>query len=76
MDENMKTLIVEDDFTSRFLLQNFLAPYGECHAAVNGREALDALMGSLFFEVNTQHDVLDRNGKAKNARRFSFHSGS
>ena len=38
----MKTLIVEDDFTSRFLLQTFLAPYGECHAAVNGREGVDA----------------------------------
>ncbi|MGO9211004.1 MAG: response regulator [Terriglobales bacterium] len=38
----MRTLIVEDDFTSRFLLQTFLAPYGECHAAVNGREAVDA----------------------------------
>jgi len=38
----MKSLIVEDEFTSRFLLQTFLAPYGECHAAVNGREALDA----------------------------------
>jgi two-component system, chemotaxis family, chemotaxis protein CheY len=41
-DEPMKTLIVEDDFTSRFLLQSFLAPYGECHAAVNGREAVEA----------------------------------
>jgi len=38
----MKTLIVEDDFTSRLLLQTFLARYGECHIAVNGREAVDA----------------------------------
>lgn len=38
----MKILIVEDDFTSRFLLQTFLAPYGQCHAAVNGREAVEA----------------------------------
>ena len=36
----MKTLIAEDDFTSRLLLQNVLAPYGECHVAVNGREAV------------------------------------
>jgi two-component system chemotaxis response regulator CheY len=35
----MKTLIVEDDFTSRLLLQTFLARYGECHFAVNGEEA-------------------------------------
>jgi two-component system, chemotaxis family, chemotaxis protein CheY len=38
----MRILIVEDDFSSRFLLQSFLAPYGECHAAMNGREAVEA----------------------------------
>jgi two-component system chemotaxis response regulator CheY len=38
----MKTLIVEDDFTSRLVLQTFLSRYGECHIAVNGREALEA----------------------------------
>jgi two-component system chemotaxis response regulator CheY len=38
----MRTLIVEDDFTSRLLLQSFLAQYGECHVAVNGKEALAA----------------------------------
>jgi two-component system chemotaxis response regulator CheY len=38
----MRTLIVEDDFTSRLLLQSFLAHYGECHIAVNGREAVAA----------------------------------
>lgn len=38
----MRTLIVEDDFTSRLILQNFLARYGECHIAVNGTEAIEA----------------------------------
>ena len=38
----MRTLIVEDDFTSRLVLQSFLSPYGECHTAVNGREAVAA----------------------------------
>jgi two-component system chemotaxis response regulator CheY len=38
----MKTLIAEDDFTSRLLLQTILSPYGECHVAVNGREAIEA----------------------------------
>lgn len=38
----MRTLVVEDDFTSRLLLQSILAPYGECHIAVNGNEAVDA----------------------------------
>lgn len=40
----MKILIVEDDFTSRRLLQLFLAPLGQCDIAVNGREAVDAFM--------------------------------
>ncbi|TCL64770.1 two-component system chemotaxis response regulator CheY [Hydrogenispora ethanolica] len=38
----MKTLIVEDDFVSRRLLQIILAPYGPCDIAVNGKEAIEA----------------------------------
>jgi two-component system chemotaxis response regulator CheY len=38
----MKTLIVEDDFTSRLLLQTFLSAYGECHCAASGTEAIEA----------------------------------
>lgn len=38
----MRVLIVEDDFLSRRMLQRFLAPYGECDIAVNGKEALQA----------------------------------
>jgi two-component system chemotaxis response regulator CheY len=38
----MLTLIVEDDFTSRIVLQSFLSEHGECHIAVNGREAVVA----------------------------------
>lgn len=38
----MKTLIVEDDFTSRKLLHAFLSPFGECDVAVNAREAVEA----------------------------------
>lgn len=39
----MKTLIVEDDFTSRLLLQGFLKKYGPSHIAVNGQEAVEAV---------------------------------
>jgi two-component system chemotaxis response regulator CheY len=42
----MRTLIVEDDFTSRLLRQSFLSKYGECHVAVNGKEALAAFRAS------------------------------
>lgn len=38
----MKTLVVEDDFVSRLLLQEIISAWGECHVAVNGREAVQA----------------------------------
>ncbi len=43
----MKTLIVEDDFTSRLLLQELLKGYGEVHVAVNGKEAVAAVEKAL-----------------------------
>jgi two-component system chemotaxis response regulator CheY len=43
----MKTLIVEDDFTSRLVLQTFLSRYGDCHIAVNGWEAVEAFRLAL-----------------------------
>jgi len=39
----MKTLIVEDDFTARLVLQQALSRHGECHIAVNGLEAVEAV---------------------------------
>ena len=46
----MKTLIVEDDFTSRVLLQALLQRYGENHIAVNGMEAIQAFQMALAEE--------------------------
>lgn len=43
----MKILIVEDDFTSRFLLQRQLGNYGQADIAVNGREAVEAFKVAL-----------------------------
>ena len=43
----MKTLIVEDDFTSRLVLQTFLKDYGPTHIAVNGKEAVEAVRAAL-----------------------------
>jgi len=37
-----RVLLVEDDFATRLLLQTFLSRYGECHVAVNGKEAVAA----------------------------------
>ena len=52
----MRILIVEDDFTSRLLLQSFLSKYGECHIAVNGKEALAAFRTSL--ESGQPYDLI------------------
>jgi two-component system chemotaxis response regulator CheY len=43
----LKALIVEDDFTSRLLLQEILKNYGGSHIAVNGREAVNAVAIAL-----------------------------
>ena len=52
----MRTLIVEDDFTSRLLLQKLLTPYGEAHIAVNGREAVQAC--SLARAAGQPYDLI------------------
>ena len=43
----VKSLIVEDDFTSRLIIQRLLSRYGECHMAVNGREAVAAFSDAI-----------------------------
>ncbi len=43
----MKTLIVEDDFTSRLLLQGMLKGYGPIDIAVDGKEAVFAVKNAL-----------------------------
>lgn len=43
----MKSLIVEDDFTARKLMQVYLEKLGECFIAVNGKEAVDAFSEAL-----------------------------
>ena len=38
----LKVLVAEDEFASRMMLQGLLSKYGDCHVAVNGREAVAA----------------------------------
>jgi two-component system chemotaxis response regulator CheY len=52
----MKTLIVEDDFTCRLLLQGFLSRFGDCHIAVNGNEAVTAF--SAAASHGTPYDLI------------------
>lgn len=52
----VKTLIVEDEFTGRLLLQLTLETYGEVHIAVNGREAIEAV--HLAIELEAPYDLI------------------
>ena len=52
----IKTLIVEDEFTGRLLLQMTLESYGEVHIAVNGREAVEAV--HLAIELEAPYDLI------------------
>ena len=45
--KTIKCLIVEDDFTSRKLLQIYLTGHADCDIAVNGREATEVIRQSL-----------------------------
>lgn len=46
----MRSLIVDDDFFCRRILQAMLSSYGECHVAVDGKEALFAFEQALAEE--------------------------
>ncbi len=50
----MKSLVVEDDFGSRKLMQRWLSQVSDCDIAVNGIEAVDA-----FNEALTNGDPYD-----------------
>ena len=55
-DRRLRTLLAEDDFTSRLVLQTFLSRYGECHIAVNGREAVGAFR--IALEHGQAYDLI------------------
>lgn len=52
----MKALIVEDDLTSRLILQEIMKNYGTVHVAVNGQEAVDAVR--LALEAGDPYDLI------------------
>jgi len=39
-EDSVKSLVAEDDVTSRMILRRFLSQYGECDVAADGREAV------------------------------------
>jgi two-component system chemotaxis response regulator CheY len=52
----MKTLIVEDEPTSRLLLQAILSGYGDCDIATDGEEAVEAFRSA--FEQGVPYDLV------------------
>jgi two-component system chemotaxis response regulator CheY len=52
----MKSLIVEDDFGSRLLLQILLSRFGVCHIAVNRKEAIEAFRAAK--EAGAGYDLI------------------
>jgi two-component system, chemotaxis family, chemotaxis protein CheY len=52
----MKTLVAEDDFISRLVLQKMLLPFGQCDVAVNGVEAVQAF--SLALSEGLPYDLI------------------
>lgn len=52
----MKALIAEDDFASRKVLQKFLAEFGDCDVAVNGKEAVQAY--AMAMAENEPYDLV------------------
>jgi two-component system chemotaxis response regulator CheY len=43
----VKTLLVDDEFASRTLLQGILSPFGPCHITVTGEEAVSAFQMAI-----------------------------
>lgn len=55
----MKSLIVEDDFTARRLMQIYLASFGECAVAINGVEAVSAIEEGILSNIPYDFVCLD-----------------
>ena len=52
----MRFLIVEDDFTSRMMLQRMVTPYAQCDLAVNGEEAVQAF--KLAYQEGKPYELI------------------
>ncbi len=56
MKKKLKFLIVEDEFTSRKVLESFLSSYGDFDIAVNGVEAIEAF--KLAMRSGKPYDLI------------------
>ena len=56
--EGLKILIVEDDFSSRTILLDFLSKYGHCHVANDGLEAIQAFTSTYEETPPAPYDLI------------------
>ena len=54
--DELKILIVEDDFVSRRIMMELLTPYGNCDVAKDGKEAIQAFY--LAWEERDPYDLI------------------
>ncbi len=52
----MKTLVVDDELTTRLMLKKILSPYGQCDTISNGKEALEAFW--LAMKEKSPYDLI------------------
>jgi two-component system chemotaxis response regulator CheY len=52
----MKSLVAEDDVTSRLILRKLLSQYGQCDVAIDGRQAVEAVKDAL--KKNRSYDLV------------------
>lgn len=52
----MKTLIVDDAFMNRRLMQEYLRGFGETHIAINGAEAVEAV--KIALDEDKPYDLI------------------
>jgi two-component system chemotaxis response regulator CheY len=52
----MKSLVAEDDATNRKVLKAFLSRYGECDIAIDGNEAVNAVL--LALQSHREYDLV------------------
>ena len=79
----MRSLVVEDEFTSRMQLKHFLEEHGNCDTASNGLEAVEAYKQASFARKPYALVCLDINLPDKSGlevlvdiRRFELHQGA
>lgn len=57
MGRKLQILIAEDEFISRILLKEILEPFGNCHLATDGKEAI-AMLEESYASEEKRYDLV------------------